>query len=206
MVRQREKDNPRFGFLLPWNALHSLYRQRAAAVLGATLAAELFNSGPSASTPAAGPPAIPPGVAAASSAPATAVDNAPAAEETRAENTAGGESSARQPVINSPGADQEADLEALSSAAAESSGGAGSSPGGSSEEMSPTEAETARTAAAAADVLLKPATAVRGLVGNPSLAPAGVRRKRLWDVIAADAGACTRHVIGFISPEYQLAA
>ncbi len=42
MVLKRERDNPRFGFLLPWSPLHPVYRARATAALSPAQASELF--------------------------------------------------------------------------------------------------------------------------------------------------------------------
>ena len=43
MVLKRERDNPRFGFLLPWSPLHPVYRARAAAALSPAQLTELFS-------------------------------------------------------------------------------------------------------------------------------------------------------------------
>ena len=59
MVLKRERANPRFAFLLPWNPLHPVYRARAAAALTPAQQVALFptHSAPAEQSPAAQDPA-----------------------------------------------------------------------------------------------------------------------------------------------------
>lgn len=206
-VRQREKDNPRFGFLLPWNALHSLYRARAAAVLGTNLAAQLFDSSPSEPLPTAttGPSSeatnpdggavhqpsvsnpLPEGVRAIGSGESSSMGVDPGdgkggkvGESVRKEYAVQQLTSAEPPLTAAAAADQQADLDALSTAAA-----AGSSAGIKLQMVFPRKSlpgskEESQPVVSVATVLPKPN--VLGLMANPSMLPSTVRKKRLWDV------------------------
>lgn len=223
-VRQREKDNPRFGFLLPWNPLHSLYRERAAAVLGTNLATQLFDSSPSEPLPTATTgtsseatnpdggavhqPSVsnplPEAVRAIGSGESGSMGVDPGdgkggkvGESVRKEYAVQQLTSAEPPLTAAAAADQQADLDALSTAAA------GNSAGIKLQMLFPRKSlpgskEDSQPVVSVATVLPKPN--VLGLMANPSMLPSTVRKKRLWDVKVVEPPEVTESSTLFPSP------
>ncbi len=123
MVLKRERANPRFAFLLPWNPLHPVYRARAAAALTPAQTAQLFpkHSAHAEQTPAAeDPAALPNHKSKAIASPEHAQQLASAVEAGNAvEHGATGSTPSEVPGLGPSAAQQQADLDAFSAAVAE---------------------------------------------------------------------------------------
>ena len=210
MVLKRERSNPRFAFLLPWNALHPVYRARAAAALTPGQSAELF---PDQTAPAAEAP----GTLGANQ-PKAAPAHPSAQEAAKPGDDIAADPVPRESAGAAPSAaQQQADLDAFSAAVAELevedtvapgtempltdedgvTGSAAAPKALTAEEPPPEEEEAAgllpntsgtQAAASGAAAAAQPAVAassagtgtMAGLAANPPVVK-GLRVRRAWD-------------------------
>ena len=208
MVLKRERDNPRFGFLLPWSPLHPVYRACATAALSPAQVSELFPEADVAgrSDAADGLQAPEAGVSNeqlhAQLAPAAPgqVSN-PAAEGKTADAPPDGSAAAGHGTVESVGdgiqpklpsaAQQEADLDAFSAAVAEIDD-ADTVPPGTEAPALPGNAQAHADSAAAAvageqPTESNPVPALASVSGGPTLDAVTAAEQQQADADATDA-------------------